>query len=151
MLASVALMLITTPALAAGSTATSDVAKPSLIQAQVQPVKEGDDVQTARQWIALIDEQKWQDSWVASGDQFRMQLTGEQWAKVMDALRVPLGSVRTRTLLSTSPLPTPPNALAGSYRIIQFTTAFAQRPEAVETIVLYQQGNNWMVVGYFIR
>lgn len=147
MLASVALMLITTPALAAGSTATSD----ALIQAQVQPVKEGDDVQSARQWIALIDEQKWQDSWVASGDQFRMQLTGEQWAKVMDALRAPLGGVRTRTLLSTSPLPAPPNAQAGSYRMIQFTTAFVQRPEAVETIVLYQQGDNWMVVGYFIR
>ena len=151
MFAMSALMLIATPGFVATSLAISEVAGFTRIQAQVQPVKEGEDVQAARQWIALIDQQKWQDSWAASGDQFRTQLSGEQWAKVMDALRAPLGGVSTRTLLSTSPLPAPPNAQAGSYRMIQFTTAFAQRPEAVETVVLYQQGDNWMVVGYFIR
>jgi hypothetical protein len=99
----------------------------------------------------LIDAQKWQDSWSATSDLFRAQVTADQWAKLMETMRVPLGAARSRNLAATSPIPAPPNAPAGSYQIVQFRTGFDQRADVVETIALYQQGGKWMVVGYFIR
>lgn len=122
--------------------------------AQIMPVQAMAETEASRQarlWLALVDRQAWAESWQASADMFRARLTAEQWAQTMLNARAPLGGATNRQLISVMNTVAPPNAPPGQYQILQFKTDFAQKPGAVETVALVQQGSDWKVVGYFIR
>lgn len=53
-----------------------------------------------------------------------------------------LGAKKAQTL---------PGAPDGEYQIIQYRTVFANKAGAVETVVLARVGDQWEIVGYFIR
>jgi DNA-binding CsgD family transcriptional regulator len=64
----------------------TQVAEPNAGSAQVAPVDsippgaavDGDVVQSARQWLALVDEGRWDDSWNATGQAFQKLNTREK-------------------------------------------------------------------------
>lgn len=105
----------------------------------------------AEEWAKLIDAQRWGESWQASGSLFRAQLTEAGWTAEVQPLRQQLGAVASRSLKSVSSATSLPGAPAGEYKIVQFATAFANKPDAVETVVLAREGSAWKVNGYFIR
>ena len=105
----------------------------------------------ARDWVALMDGGRWRDSWEAAGTLFRSQLTVEQWTAAVEPVRQPLGSVVSREFQSVIRTDSLPGAPAGEYEVIEFATRFAQREQAVETIILTREGGAWKVVGYFVR
>jgi hypothetical protein len=106
---------------------------------------------TAVDWVLLVDQQKWADSWKSAGATFRSQLTSEQWASAVAPVRVPLGAVHSRKLeniTSTKSLPGAPN---GDYRVVTFRTTFEKKADAVETLIVANSASGWSVNGYFIR
>lgn len=130
----------------------TSLAVPSSVQAiPVQTVAETEASRQAQLWLALVDRQAWADSWQASGDMLRARLSVDQWTQMMLTVRLPLGGVANRQLISVMNTIAPPNAPPGQYQIVQFKTDFAQKPGGVETVALVQQGADWRVVGYFIR
>ncbi|WP_420910665.1 DUF4019 domain-containing protein [Qipengyuania spongiae] len=100
----------------------------------------------ARAWLALVDAGNWQASWEATGNTFRKQNTLALWSSVSEDVRVPLGRVVSRELVSQDIVPTPPNG----HRVIKFRTSFANKPDTVETVALVRDGADWRVVGYLI-
>lgn len=104
----------------------------------------------AREWAALVDGGRWEDSWRAAAAIFRSQVTAEQWADAVRPVRGPLGKVAGRSVLSVQRTNTLPGAPAGEYEVVQFQTEFASR-EAIETFVMVREGGGWKVSGYFIR
>lgn len=106
---------------------------------------------TAEEWAKLLDRQSWGDSWKQSGSLFRSQLTEANWTATIQPLRQQLGPVSSRKLKSVVNTSSPPGAPVGEYKMVQFTTAFANKPDTVETVVLVREGAAWRVVGYFIR
>lgn len=96
----------------------------------------------ARAWLALVDAGNWQ----ATGNTFRKQNTLDLWSSLSEKVRVPLGAVVSRELMSQDIVPTPPNG----HRVIKFRTSFANKPATVETIALVRDGADWRVVGYLI-
>jgi hypothetical protein len=105
----------------------------------------------ANEWVALIDEQKWIDSWAAAGSLFRSQLTPSGWASAVQPVREPLGSVSSRKLQRETATKSLPGVPDGDYRIIEYRTSFARKAEAVETLILAQESSGWKVNGYFVR
>lgn len=105
----------------------------------------------ARDWVTLLDNQHWQESWRAAASLFRSKLSAEQWTSMVQPIRQPLGAVSSRTVQSTTKATSLPGAPAGDYEIIQFLTNFANKPAAVETVALTHEGATWKVSGYFIR
>jgi len=101
----------------------------------------------ARAWLALVDEAKWPESWAATGASFRRVNTVAIWRHASERARVPLGPVRSRTLVGEQDTPAPP----GGYRTVRFRTDFANRPDATETVALDQEGGDWKVVGVYIE
>src|SRR5690606_1032509 len=93
----------------------------------------------AREWAALVDGERWEDSWRSAATIFRSQVTAEQWANAVRPVRGPLGKVAGRTVLSVERTNTLPGAPAGEYEVVQFQTEFANR-EAVETFVMVREG-----------
>jgi DNA-binding CsgD family transcriptional regulator len=105
----------------------------------------------ARDWIALLDNQRWEDSWRAAAAPFQAQLTAAQWAAAAPVIRQPLGTATTRTVQSTTETNTLPGAPPGQYQVVQFQTAFSASGGKIETVVLAREGSAWKVAGYFIR
>ncbi|BBC71224.1 conserved hypothetical protein [Altererythrobacter sp. B11] len=132
-----ALASLTQPAAPAGGPQTASTAATSA---------ESDVTRAARDWLALVDAEEWQASWAATGAAFRELNSAETWARVSKDARPPLGAVLSRQMLSQESVPAPPMG----YEMVKFTTRFANRPDATETLSLVKEGDAWKVVGYWI-
>ena len=106
----------------------------------------------ATKWLAVMDQGKTAETWDAAAPMMQAAVTRDTWATVGSQVRAPLGAVKKRTLGSASYTRTLPNAPEGEYVVIQYDTEFANRPNAVETVVpMRLPDGSWKVSGYFIR
>ncbi|UZK68381.1 DUF4019 domain-containing protein [Sphingomonas sp. S1-29] len=102
-------------------------------------------------WVLLLDDQRWDESWNAAGALFKSQMPKARWASTIQPVRQPFGPMSSRTLQSATKASSLPGAPAGEYEIVVFKTDFAQKPGAIETVVLAREGDDWKVNGYFMR
>ncbi|WP_010542826.1 helix-turn-helix domain-containing protein [Sphingomonas elodea] len=98
---------------------------------------------TARRFLELGDQANWAGSYAMTGKSFQQLNSAEVWARASEKVRVPLGAVKARTLLSEQSLPAPPDG----YEVVKFRTRFANKASAVETVTLEREGEAWKVVG----
>ena len=102
-------------------------------------------VDVARQWLALLDQSNWEESYRGTGTSFQASNTTQAWAAASESARRPLGAMISRTFLSQETLPAPPSG----YEVVKFRTRFANA-EAVETVTFDLEGGSWRVVGVMI-
>lgn len=103
-------------------------------------------VESARQWLVLVDQARWDESYRATGQAFRKLNTAKVWAATSEKVRVPLGAVLSRTFVSQENLPAPP----AGYEVVKFRTSFAKKADALETVTLERETGGWHVVGVTI-
>ena len=103
-------------------------------------------VDSARRWLVLVDQARWDESYRATGASFRKLNTQKVWAATSEKVRVPLGAVISRTFASQENLPAPP----AGYEVVKFRTQFANKADAVETVTLNREAGGWHVVGIMI-
>jgi len=103
-------------------------------------------VNAARQWLALLDQGRWDDSYQATRASFRTLNTAQVWAAASDRVRAPLGAMISRTFVSQENLPAPPYG----YEVVKFRTRFADEADAIETVTLDREGSDWRVVGVYV-
>jgi len=109
-------------------------------------------VQAAQQWLALVDEGRYAESWAAAAELARNAVQADAWAKALQAARAPLGKVVKRELKSKTYRTTLPGAPDGEYVVIEYATSFANKKEAIETITpMREKDGAWRVSGYFIK
>jgi hypothetical protein len=111
----------------------------------------GADVTAARAWLGLTDSKSWEQSWSTAGTLFKSQISAAGWASASQPVREPLGAVLSRSLKSVTRTSSLPGAPDGEYEILQFQTSFAQKSDAIETVILAHEPSGWRVDGYFIR
>lgn len=100
-------------------------------------------VEAARQWLMLLDDSRWDESYRGTGTAFRKMNTLAMWTAASEQARVPLGAMKTRDLLRQEYLPAPPDG----YEVVKFRTRFANKAEAVETVTMTREDGAWRVVG----
>ena len=103
-------------------------------------------VASANRWLALVDASDWQASYDATARSFRSVNTVDRWADASRNVRVPLGAIKTRVLVTADFAPAPPDG----YWVIKFRTDFAGKTGAIERIALVREDDAWRVVGYTI-
>lgn len=102
---------------------------------------------SARDWLAIVDAGRWEESWRATAEAFRSLNTATAWADASVEARTPLGEVRSREAIAHESVPAPPHG----YALVRFRTSFANRAQAVETVTLSREDEAWKVVGYYIE
>jgi DNA-binding CsgD family transcriptional regulator len=127
----------------ATSTASSAKPRPAV---QLDAATTAEATRAARAWLALVDHERWDESWQQSGLQFRRANTSAAWAAISKTVRPPLGAVMSREVYSQEAVPAPPHG----YVLIKFLTRFANKPAGIETVSLEREGRDWKVVGYWI-
>lgn len=102
--------------------------------------------EAARQWLGLLDQRRWDETYRGTSASFRKLNTAEVWAAVSEEARTPLGAMISRTFVSQENLPAPPDG----YEVVKFRTRFANRASAIETVSLRREDGGWRVAGVMI-
>lgn len=118
-------------------------------QVAIAPAAASADAATA--WLALLDQQQWQETWRQASAVVRQRVLIEGWIEAVGGTRKPLGKVVARSLAKVTKAQGLPGAPPGSYEILEFKTDFETRPGAIETVVMAGEPSGWKVAGYFIR
>ena len=109
-------------------------------------------VAAAQDWLALVDQGEYAESWQHAAELFKKVVTQEQWEHSMLAFREPLGSVVSRGLKSSTYETSLPGAPDGEYVVIQYSTSFENKKSAVETVTpMLDPDGRWRVSGYYIK
>ena len=129
-----ALLLPASPvSLLPASVASSAAAEPSEAAA----------AQAAEDFLRLVDESQWAESYAMTGAQFRELNTLERWAEVSGQVRPPLGKLLTRDLVTNEYVSAPPEG----YRLIKFRSVYANGAAQTESLSLAWENGAWKVVG----
>jgi hypothetical protein len=106
----------------------------------------------AQAWLALIDARRYGESWSAASKTFQGAISRDAWSRSVETVRSPLGDVVSRQIKSARPETSLPGVPDGSFVVIEYATAFARKPGAVETVTPMQEADgSWKVGGYFVK
>jgi hypothetical protein len=100
----------------------------------------------AENFLKLIDESRWADSYAVTGAQFRKLNTLERWSEVSAQVRPQLGKVLTRDLVGNEFVPAPPMG----YRLVKFRSAYANGTQQIESLSLAWEDGAWKVAGIVV-
>jgi hypothetical protein len=98
----------------------------------------------ARQWLVLVDDKNYAQSWSESAKAFQARQKADAWAKNATATRAPLGAVASRGLKSI-------DLSRGNTAVIRYDTVFAHKAAAVETVTLGYENGSWSVTDYAVN
>lgn len=112
---------------------------------------EGIQSKTVIDWLNMVDDGKYSESWDVAGPFFKAQVTKEQWLQGLQKARAPLGKVVTRDIESSDIHSVLPGAPEGEYIVVVLKASFEKMPSATETVTLKKDDDHWQVVGYYIR
>lgn len=105
----------------------------------------------ASAWLKLVDDGNYAQSWSDASKLLQSRIDQAEWAQKVKPIRDSLGAVVSRKAGDTQLTKTLPGAPDGDYAIVRFTTKFANKAEAVETVTLSRENGVWQTAGYFIR
>ncbi|MCK0191473.1 DUF4019 domain-containing protein [Arenibacter sp. F20364] len=108
-------------------------------------------VNDAKEWLGLIYDNNYSQSWDNAASLFQKAVTKEQWTQQLSGIVPPLGKVISREVISAEYHTELPGAPDGEYIVIQFKTSFENKNESIETVTQMKDGDQWKVSGYFIK
>jgi len=144
----ISLLLLCTAAPSAFSQTVDKAPKPGAVVAPVKKstvtamVPAPDD--RARQWLVLLDDKNYSQSWTDAGKTFQTRNKLDAWAAAAGTQREPLGAVASRDLKSIDLGRT-------NIAVVRYDTVFAHKAAAVETVTLSFEDGTWAVTGYSVK
>jgi hypothetical protein len=116
------------------------------------PEKESKAVEAIQQWLQLVDEGNYKQSWTNASLYFKGRVKQDQWEQSLKGARQPLGKALSRTLKSAEHKTSLPGVPDGEYVVIRFDTSFENKKTAIETVTaMLEKDGMWRVAGYFIK
>lgn len=116
------------------------------------PEAEAAAFEAAGPWLALVDGEKYAESWEEAAGLFRGAVTQEQWLRTMQAIRKPFGKNVNRELRSVSYHTSLPGVPDGEYVVIKYKSSFEGKRKAIETITpMLDTDGTWRVSGYYMN
>jgi hypothetical protein len=98
----------------------------------------------ARQWLVLVDDKNYAQSWSQAGKTFQAKQKADAWATEAGDKRGALGAVASRDLKSIDLGRT-------DVAVINYDTVFAHKAQAVETVTMVFENGGWSVTDYSVN
>lgn len=103
-------------------------------------------------WLRGIDAGGHATSWDQAAALFRNAVPRAAWARQLQGVREPLGTLASRKLTSARLHGSLPGVPDGRYVVMEFAAAYARKRDAIETVTACLEDDGaWRVAGYFIR
>lgn len=117
-----------------------------------QPAEQAAAQAAAQTWLGLVDAGDGPASWASASSLFRARVTEAQWTSAVTGVRDGLGPLKSRTLQSTTLQHTLPGAPDGRYIVFKYSSVFANKASATETVTpMLEADGTWHVSGYYVR
>jgi hypothetical protein len=132
-------------------------APPQAGMEQAQPAADphvGEEQAAERQalgFLGYLDHGRYADSYAYTGMLIRAQLDRDSFAKQIEKARAGTGALLSRELVDASYTTSVPGAPEGEYVVLHYGANFANRQEAMETVILAFAKGYWRVSGYYIK
>lgn len=97
----------------------------------------------ARQWLVLVDDKNYAQSWSEAGKAFQNRQKTDAWAAKAGGERDSLGAVASRDLKSV-------DLSRSNIAVVRYDTVFAHKAQAVETVTLAFENGSWAVTDYSV-
>lgn len=101
---------------------------------------------TAEQFLVLLDEGRWADSYAMTNAEFRRLNTLAAWTQASQRARPPQGAVLTRDMIADEFVPAPPTG----YQLVKLRTRYASGADQVETLSLVREDGAWKIAGIVV-
>ncbi len=122
------------------------------LPAAAQDPRAGAAQSAARAWLVQVDKGDADASWNSAGAKFRDAFPLDKWRDALKTYRTPLGTLDSRTAISTTFNTEVPDLPPGDYANVQFRTNFATKIDAHEAVSLERTADGtWLVIGYALR
>ncbi len=109
-------------------------------------------LESARDWLRLLDSGRYDQSWTQAGTGFREGMSRAEWLKRIRAARGKLGKVSRREPIEARRAePEGPGGPDGECLVILFGASYEKVAYTTETLTMCREGRAWRVAGYFIR
>ena len=106
----------------------------------------------ARAWLELTDAGRYVESWSSASPQFKAQQSEADWAKKIQSIRTPRGTMEARYLAAAGYTQTPSGFVDGDYIMLQFYVTFSKSGLQRESVTLEKQiDETWRVAEYEIK
>lgn len=103
-------------------------------------------------WVQMLDAADYGATWEAASSYFKNAITKDDWMKMMNDVRQPMGKKVSRTQKAREYTKQLPGAPDGEYVVFEFETTFENKKNAVETITAMKDTDgSWKVGGYYIK
>lgn len=101
-------------------------------------------------WLKVVDAGNYAGSWDKASDVMKMTVPKDEWVKIMEKLRKPLGSIKSREVLDQRTSKNPHGLPPGDYIVMFYKSSFSNKPKANELVTLYNEDGDWLVLTYQI-
>ena len=109
-------------------------------------------VSAAENFLQLVDSDRYSESWDVTSSFFKQQVSKQQWVNQLQGLKPAFGHTINREIKNQNYAKSLPGAPVGEYVVIQFSTSFANKKNAIETVTpMLVSDGEWRVTGYYIR
>lgn len=100
-------------------------------------------------WLNLIDMGRYGESWDKGSLMFKNTIKHDEWIKMMEKVRKPLGGLENRAILDIRTAKDPKGLPAGDYMVYVYKTNYSNKKEANELITLVKESDGeWRVLTY---
>ena len=103
----------------------------------------------AQNWLSLVDDLKYEESWKEASSMFRNEVTQDQWIAALTRSRKPLGALVSRTRARIQFAKSLRGAPDAEYVILHFQTTFANKT-ATERLTLVKEDRTWRLAAFGI-
>ncbi len=106
----------------------------------------------AEPWLKQIDAAQYLETYKGLASSTRGNLDAPRWELAIAQVRVPVGALVSRKLLSAKYMTRLPDGPTGQYVMLQYQVSFAKNPSAVETVTMVlDRDNQWRAGGYYLK
>jgi hypothetical protein len=122
------------------------------VKAESDKAAEQAALRVANEWLQLVDNTKYDESWNSAAEFFKSAVSRDSWQQTLQAFRSPLGKIISRKVKSKKFTTSLPGAPDGQYVVIQYDTSFENKRSAIETVTpMLDKDGKWRVSGYYIK
>ncbi|MGC9954375.1 MAG: DUF4019 domain-containing protein [Rhizomicrobium sp.] len=125
----------------------------TIIALAVSPAKAAtaEPTSSAYQWLTLIDNQKYAESWAEGSVLFRVRVTEKSWESTTSIFREAVGHIVWRDVDSVSLVGELPNMPDGQYATVRYRSKFERKTDCIEIVNLTLENGLWRVASYTIK
>jgi hypothetical protein len=106
----------------------------------------------AEPWLKKIDAAQYLETYQGLCSSTRGTLDAPRWELAIAQVRVPVGALVKRKLISAKYMTRLPDGPTGQYVMLQYQVSFAKNPSAVETVTMVlDRDNQWRAGGYYLK